>query len=1051
LKNPELTFRIFFTFVSVKAITNSVLALCLTLTSAAQNLVPNPSFESFNVCNGFNLSTVRFNIPTVWYTPINFNVPHYFNACANATMQQLFGGVPANTHGNQSARTGVAYAAISTYQTSPTCEFRQYIQTQLTQTLLAGQEVYFEMWVSLCDNSQLASDGLQVTFTNNRLRPSDTVSYNMCSSRLNVTPQISNPQNNIITDAAGWTKVSGTFTAAGGENWITIGNFKSNSTTGGSATSVSGTGTFARADYYIDDVMVTVCSNLPQRVLPNDTNFCGASLPLNFQLNAFAPGVNNYLWNNGHTGSTLTAVFPGTYAVRLTSGSCILWDTIVVQNTPRPTVNLGADRNLCQFTPTTLTPVVTNTQSYRWQNNATTPSLVAFFPGIYWVEVSSGGGCRARDSVLITQSPSPNIQLPDTSELCTNTSLLLNAYFAGATYLWSNGQTDSVISTTQTGKLWVTVNNNGCIRSDTTLIIRNTLSESQLQDDTLVCANTTLKLSAQITGAQSYLWNNGTSDSTLVATQPGKYWIKATRGNCSVSDTININWKPNPIVQLGNDTTICSGATLTIDAGNPGATYLWNTNKTTRTEQANATGLYKVNVNKDGCSSTDSIFVFVEPRPQLDLGTDTTLCQGASITLNAACSGCAYLWNNGSTLPTLLANQNGQYKVAVRKGSCNLTDSIVLTVQPIPQVNLGSDFASCFNEPLVLEVADTFNAYLWNDGTLTYRNTIVGPGTYWVSVTHGLCQSFDTVHIEQLPLPVKPLGNDRKICLNTTAELNALNSGSNYLWDDNSTNAYRNVIAPGLYWVKITNAQGCIVVDSIELDTFTRTDIKLANDTFYCENSAVELVPSNDFVVYTWSTGASSKSINVSTAGTYNLRATDVNGCINEASVNVNKRAAPVALTAKELKVCEPAFDFYATPGMKSYLWNNGTTQPVLYISSYGKYEVTVTDTFGCTGTSSVEVLNNCPAAIFIPNAFTPNSDGINDVFSPVIHNVTSIYWSIIDRWGNIIYETNQLNGSWDGKMSDAYVPNDVYVFYLTYTGSDGSSGFKSGNVTLLR
>jgi uncharacterized repeat protein (TIGR01451 family) len=203
-----------------------------------QNLVPNPSFESKTSCPAA-LSASQILGVTSWTAATNGS-PDYFHTCASSASGV---SVPANTFGNQSPRTGQAYAG---FIARPSNLSREYLQTPLTSPLVAGLTYKVSFYLSLSDGSQWATDKLGAYFS------AGAVTANT-SSVLGVVPQIVNPAGTFITGKTGWTLVSGTYTSLGGEDHLVIGNFATNS----SSNPQTGLGGFyPGCYYYIDDVSV---------------------------------------------------------------------------------------------------------------------------------------------------------------------------------------------------------------------------------------------------------------------------------------------------------------------------------------------------------------------------------------------------------------------------------------------------------------------------------------------------------------------------------------------------------------------------------------------------------------------------------------------------------------------------------------------------------------------------------------------------------------------------------------------------------------------------
>lgn len=143
------------------------------------------------------------------------------------------------------------------------------------------------------------------------------------------------------------------------------------------------------------------------------------------------------------------------------------------------------------------------------------------------------------------------------------------------------------------------------------------------------------------------------------------------------------------------------------------------------------------------------------------------------------------------------------------------------------------------------------------------------------------------------------------------------------------------------------------------------------------------------------------------------------------------------------------AGDFYS-----EYLWDDGSINRFRIIDSYGEYSVTVTDTNGCSASGNIKV-KQCPGKLWIPNAFTPNSDGKNDNFKIFgsLEGVSKFKLSIFDKWGKLLYSTDDIYEGWDGKSNGQLCPAGVYIWIIYYTEQGTGEGEKTlkGNVTLLR
>lgn len=205
------------------------------------NLVPNPGFELYSNCPS-NLSQI--NNATHWFQPFIGGVStDYFHQCSTNTLS----GIPSNYFGYQYAHNGIGYAGIQTW--SGTFNIREYLEIELTDSLIQGSTYCVSMYISLPESFKMGTDGIGAYFSSNSIYYSAPF-----FGVLNYQPQIQNPIANVITDTSKWAIISDSFIAVGGEKYVTIGNFRDDNQT---TTSVSNNnGLIGQSYFYIDDVSV---------------------------------------------------------------------------------------------------------------------------------------------------------------------------------------------------------------------------------------------------------------------------------------------------------------------------------------------------------------------------------------------------------------------------------------------------------------------------------------------------------------------------------------------------------------------------------------------------------------------------------------------------------------------------------------------------------------------------------------------------------------------------------------------------------------------------
>jgi len=344
---------------------------------------------------------------------------------------------------------------------------------------------------------------------------------------------------------------------------------------------------------------------------------------------------------------------------------------------------------------------------------------------------------------------------------------------------------------------------------------------------TNICAGQTATLTGS--GGNAYQWYktgqllNGQTSNTYAASTAGSYRVAVKDASTGCSDTsvaVTVNVNPLPVVNLGNDTTFCSGNSLVLNAGTSGNAYLWENATTSQTRVVNTSGNYSVKVtNSFNCIARDTIAVTVNPTPVVNIGIDAFVCTGVSYTMNAGNAGASYLWDNNSTAQTRTVNTSGTYFVKVTNSfNCSKRDTAVITYLVSPIVNLGPDISVCAGDVVALDAGNPGNVFLWDNGSTQQIRNVLTSGTYNVKVTNAAnCHGYDTVIVTVHALPVVNLGADRVICHGEETVLDAGNPGASYLWNDNSTLQTLTVNTSGDYDVHVTDINNCVGTDAINV------------------------------------------------------------------------------------------------------------------------------------------------------------------------------------------------------------------------------------------
>jgi gliding motility-associated-like protein len=468
-----------------------------------------------------------------------------------------------------------------------------------------------------------------------------------------------------------------------------------------------------------------------------------------------------------------------------------------------------------------------------------------------------------------------------------------------------------------------------------------------------------------------------------------------------------------------------------------------------------------------GCSlKKDSIFISVfSTPPPLNLGLDTNICPFNTIILNAHSGYASYHWNTGSLDSTISVTTTGIYFVDVIDG-CGIHSSDTIKVFPSPSIpfDIGPDRIKCNNDTLNLHAPSGFLNYSWspnyNINSLSNQNVIIKPlidTSYFIRAekTSG-CFAFDTIKIKVNYSPIINLGLDKSLCAGDSIKLNAGLGFSQYLWNTGQVNQQISAHSIGTYIVTATTLQGCKSSDTLKvLNVFPLPIISLNKNPNLCNNELRILNAGSAFTDYLWSNGSNTSSINVAGIGKYWVRVKDINSCIASDTTEIKNIIPPPTLfLPTDTLICTyETIKIKALSFFTEYLWNNGSINNEISISSAGLYWLRVKDNFGCYGKDTILINpKQCNKGFYIPNAFTPNQDGYNDIYKPFIFgNIKKYEFLIFDRWGNKVFETDKISSGWNGKINGILQGNGSYVWVCKYQIDGGIYKNETGSFILLR
>jgi gliding motility-associated-like protein len=516
-------------------------------------------------------------------------------------------------------------------------------------------------------------------------------------------------------------------------------------------------------------------------------------------------------------------------------------------------------------------------------------------------------------------------------------------------------------------------------------------------------------------------------------------------------------------LDLGGDTTLCQGQTLTLNGTTPSANaYRWNNNpnNTAATFSTTTNGTYFVRTSNYCGNFSDTIVAIFQPLPTVNLGNDTIICNGEVLNFDITDAlATSYNWQNGSTNPTFTVNQTGLYIAEASSNCGTVRDSIdVLVYVSNLNLNLGTDFILCPGDTQTLVATTPFiNTYVWNTTANTSSLSVTQGGTYAVVITD-ICgfTDTDTIIVDGFVSEISvDLGNDTTLCLGETLSYDVNQTTAlSYLWQDGSTNPTFTVQSEGKYGVIITDYCGS-VSDSIFVDYIDYPTVDLGEDTILCGGRVLALdafdVNAND---YLWQNNSTLSQFIVKKAGHYKVSVSNACATVTD-SIEVKYASDNLSLLFhNDVPTCDGESTWIGIDFRDStltYEWSTGQNDPVIYVSDYGNYTVTVSN--GCIERSKqIKVFaseNCCP--VFLPDAFTPNGDTNNDVYKAFTAcTLSSFELVIFDRWGTAVFRTTNQDDGWDGTFKGKILSTGVFIWKVVY--NDGKfDHVRSGNLTLIK
>lgn len=694
--------------------------------------------------------------------------------------------------------------------------------------------------------------------------------------------------------------------------------------------------------------------------LGTDTTLCEGST-LNLTLDNLPSNPDLIVeWNvDNPEVERITISQGGTYIAEVVNGSCIDQDTINVQYVFIEDFSIGSDTSICAEETLILNVPEGLSNGFIWSDNSTSTSLeVSGTDGStenYSLTIMEGT-CSKSDTITVAFDAALDFNfISSDTTLCSGESINLSSGIANADiYLWNTGDELAEITVATPGQYILNVERGTCSATDTINIAIIDVDNFSIGNDSTLCQGDTLTLSSNLTGNVNYIWQDGSTESTYTLDAPDIYSVTASIDRCEATASVIIDYQQAPILELGNDTTICEPNSVLLSPDIANASYLWSDESASPTLEVLNSGGYSVLVDDGVCRVMDSINITVQSLPDLSIATedDISICQGDSVVLSSMSENVSYIWQDLTTESQFIASSSGIYSAEMTQGVCIVFDTISLTVNPNPTVTLQEDQTICQGEQVTLSVSEISGAtYNWT-GTTSSDNiaVVTEQGNYVIEVIDlNGCSATDDFNLTLQPIATFNLGADRTICEgeSTTVDIDLDNPAltPSVIWSLPITGLSATIDQGGSIWAQ-TNLDGCSFRDSLEVRVQSFPIVELGNDTTICQGDEIVLDVTNENASYSWSNGETSSSITLTGSGTSMITVSvGINGCTVEDMINITTKETPDFSLQDDETICEDQtlLLMIENPGSWDIEWSNGERTDDIVVNESGTYTATAT------------------------------------------------------------------------------------------------------------
>lgn len=440
----------------------------------------------------------------------------------------------------------------------------------------------------------------------------------------------------------------------------------------------------------------------------------------------------------------------------------------------------------------------------------------------------------------------------------------------------------------------------------------------------------------------------------------------------------------------------------------------------------------------------------VENNKPLSENFKLEMCAGQDLIISEKKNTPYFKWEDGSSNTKRTITQAGTYTLAYGASeSCAATNTYIITEIPSPNYTVSDDINCIGDEILIEGIGSDFIKVVWSDNDTSFTKTILEAGTYTAEIENLQgCKTTYTKTVDELDL-LKPSMQDVFVC-EAEYELDANIADATYKWSTGETTQTIKITENGIYEVEIKKGT-CSFRDDAKI-TFSSLNKFSISDTTACDWTEMTISLDTNYQ-YNWvQLGLEGHTVTITQPGDQIIEVSK-NGCSKTENPSFVLYKTPEINLGLDTNLCPPFEHQLIAPTADEVLWFNGSTSDsFVTITDTGAYFVSAKN-WECESFDTINVtLEDCFTDLFVPSAFTPgNNDAINPEFVAYGMNIDEFKMRVFNRWGELIFVSEDITQGWDGTFKGKDCPSDQFVYVIYYRAFKHLPKTKSGGVLLMR